>query len=168
MSKEITTAVVKANPYVYKVKSSGVKKARVDLLVGENINATYWSDDPTDEHIFSFKKGDEVEIELWQRGDFYNATILDAAGSEKNPNAAAEKSMEGQFGTGEYANLVEREVAYFGLIRQAVNINADLDTAISELSEPEQEEVRKQATASVYIQLQRMGVTLDEAFSSDN
>lgn len=171
MNKTETTGIIKVDPYVFSTKS-GVKKTRVDIVCenedGEEIAATQWSNDPADSQLFSFQKGDEVDVEVWQRGQYWNATILTPVGSNDDPEAAAERSMSNRFGStnSDYDSIAEEVVAFFGLVRQTVNNNAELSASIRHLDDDAQEEVRRQATASTFIELNRKGLNIYEAFNS--
>lgn len=164
MSKKVGTGVVASNPTVFQTKKK-LTKARVDIKV-DGIVATYWSDDPADDHVFSFIKGDEVEVEYWEQGNFWNAKIISPYGSADAREAAAE-SMEKVFApkSGDFENEADELAAVFAGARAAVLNNPEMSAMLSELSEDQSHQVVMQATASVFIELNKRGLNYEEAFS---
>lgn len=166
MEKSRGKGVVLSNPIPYKTRS-GVYKAKVDVQI-DDVKATYWSDDTHDKHLFSFQQGDKVDVEYWQRGNFWNCEIVSAKGSVSNPEGAANDANDKMNQpTGDFAHTVEELATLYGAIRAEVMASEKIaeTVAAGELSDELREEVYRQATASIFIEANRRNLSYAEAFN---
>jgi hypothetical protein len=166
-NKTTGKGVVNSNPTTYKTRAQ-LLKARVDIKV-DDVVATYWSDDAVDPHIFSFAKGDEVDVEYWQQGNFWNARILNAYGSVsedevKDIAAASHGKITNPGANTDFDSITDELAAMFAGCRSTLINNVEMQQALADLSEQQREEVIRQGTASLFIELQRRGYNYDEAF----
>lgn len=155
MSKTKATGVVAGNPVIATIKG-GVEVGNLFVQIEGVGRAKIFFDDPHSDHMFSFRDGDEVDVEWWKKGEWLNANLLTPQGTA-NPEEQLEQALKVQSGNG-VLDLYARTII---LIRQTLRDN-DLESTVDEdVTLDAVEETYRTTANSIFIELNKKGVDLN-------